>query len=705
MSKTARVTVRLLILSILALAGIVANPAAVEAAASAWAESDQASLRLISASDAVGREGAVSLGLHLRLTPNWKIYWRSPGDAGLPPDFDWSGSRNFESAEIRWPVPRRFSSFGLDTFGYEGEVVLPLTVRLAAPGEPVDLEAQIRYLVCDPQICVPAEAALALSLPAGPAAPAPEAGLIQRFVEEVPGGGGEDGLRLGAVTVGRVGGGPGLILEAEAEPPFAQPDVIVEGPPSLSFRAPKVELMEGGRRARFEVAAQVLEEGAPGLADLPLTLTLYDGKRALEAAIAPAAAIGSAAPALAAVLALALLGGFILNFMPCVLPVLALKLIGVVGQGGRERSAIRASFLASAAGIVFSFLVLAAALIALKSAGAAVGWGIQFQQPIFLAVLALIMVLFAANLFGIFHVPLPAWLGGIAAPSERPGHGHSLLGAFAAGAFSTLMATPCSAPFLGTAVGFALARGAVEILMIFTALGLGLALPWIAIAAAPGLARALPRPGHWIVWLKTGLGLALLAAALWLISILDLQIGRAATVTVALLLGAVLPVLALRRALPPRWHAAAPVAVALLAAAAILVPAGLPVVAASPESERAAAAGPWRAFAEDEIASLVAAGNTVFVDVTADWCLTCRVNKLLVLESAEIRPLLEAPQMVAMRADWTRPDPAIAAYLAAFGRYGIPFNVVYGPEAPGGLMLPEVLTKDAVRRALAKAGG
>jgi suppressor for copper-sensitivity B len=701
--KTACLTFRLLILSLLAAAGTFCASEPAGAAASAWAEGDQARMRLVSASDAVGIDAAVALGLHVQLKPSWKIYWRSPGDAGLPPEIEWIGSDNVESAEIRWPVPHRFTLFGLDTFGYEGEVVLPLTVRLARPGEALDLEAHIRYLVCDPQICVPAEAALAFSLPAGPSAPSAEAALVQQFVDEVPGDGSEDGLRLRSVSAGAVGAGTGLVLEAEADPPFANPDVIVEGPPSLRFAAPSVVLSRGGREARFEIAAQALEAGAPDLAGLPLTVTLYDGKRALEAAVQPLAGGGAAAPGLAPMLALGLFGGFLLNFMPCVLPVLALKLLGVVGQGGRERAAIRMSFIASAAGIVFSFLVLAAALILLKSAGAAIGWGIQFQQPIFLAALALILVLFAANLFGLFHAPLPSWLGRVAAAGQ--GGGHSLAGAFAAGAFATLLATPCSAPFLGTAVGFALARGSVEILLIFTALGLGLAAPWLLVAASPSLAQALPRPGRWMVWLKAFLGVALLGAALWLVSILDLQIGRKAAVLVGMLLAGALLALALRQALPGRWRGAAPAMVALLALAAILVPARLPVVAAAPEPKAVGVEGPWRPFAAAEIAGLVREGKTVLVDVTADWCLTCQVNKAVVLNSAEIRPLLDAPGLVAMRADWTRPAPEIAAYLARFGRYGIPFNQVYGPKAPAGILLPEVLTKDAVREAIAKAAG
>ena len=661
---------------------------------------DQAQLRLISSSDAVGREEALQLGLHVRLAPSWKIYWRSPGDAGLPPVFDWAGSDNLAEVETRWPVPHRFTLFGLDTFGYEGEVVLPLTVRLARPGEPLSLRAHLRYLVCDPQICVPAEARLALALPGGPSAPSAEAELIQRYLGEVPGSGVEAGLKLTSVTAR----GSSLVVEVEADPGLAKPDLIVEGPENWRFAAPKVDLSEGGRRARLELAGERLQADAPELAGLPLTLTLYEGKRAMEAEAIAAGVPSVGWRVTGLMVALALLGGFILNFMPCVLPVLSLKLLGVVGQGGRARAAIRASFLASAAGILFAFLALAALLIAMKSAGAAIGWGIQFQQPLFLAALAVVLVLFAANLFGFFELPLPAWLGGIAGRAAGPGHG--LGAAFATGAFATVLATPCSAPFLGTAVGFALARNAPEILLVFTALGIGLALPWLAVAALPGIVSALPRPGRWMIWMKAVLALFLLATAAWLLSVLAMQVSPQAAAVVAVLLAGMLLALALLRRVPRQWRVARPVAALLLAGAALLVTARMPVIAAADPVPAGAAeeTARWQTFDRAAIAGLVAAGKTVLVDVTADWCLTCQVNKKLVLDSGAVRMLLDRPGVVAMKADWTRPDPNIASYLAAFGRYGIPFNVVYGPKATQGLVLPEVLTVEGVRAAFERAG-
>src|SRR5690606_10328334 len=280
------------------------------------------------------------------------------------------------------------------------------------------------------------------------------------------------------------------------------------------------------------------------------TLTVVDGLRGLERdvtleplvdAASPVAAPVEAAGAgdfagLLPILALALLGGLILNLMPCVLPVLSIKLLAAVGHGGRESGAVRLSFLASAAGILTSFLLLAGAAIAVKSAGLTVGWGIQFQQPLFLAAMALLVTLFALNLFGLFEITLPGWLGAAAqGPGSGPA-GHSVAGHFLTGAFATLLATPCSAPFLGTAVGFALSRGAVEILAVFAALGLGLAAPYLLVAAAPALATRLPRPGPWMITLRRLLGIALAATAIWLLSVLAAQLGWASAAIALLLL-------------------------------------------------------------------------------------------------------------------------------------------------------------------------
>jgi len=378
--------------------------------------------------------------------------------------------------------------------------------------------------------------------------------------------------------------------------------------------------------------------------------------------------------------------------------VLSLKLLKVVGHGGAERQAVRGGFLATTAGILFSFMLLATVLALFKAAGMAVGWGIQFQQPVFLVALTAVVTLFAANLAGLFEVRLPGFLAEFA---TRHGEGSTLAGNFVTGAFVTLLATPCTAPFLGTAVGFALGRGPIEIYSVFFALGLGLAVPYILVAAFPRLATSLPRPGPWMVTLRRALALALVATAVWLLSIIRSLIGMEATLAIGALMALAVVVLALRRVEGSRLGRHSTAVVAVLVAASLVVPLAQP-----PATDRAApAATAWRPFDQAAIARLVGEGRTVLVDVTAEWCITCRVNKFAVLETGVVSRLLDEGTVVPMQADWTRPNQQIAEYLARHERYGIPFNIVYGPKAPNGILLPELLTEDAVLSAFVKASG
>ncbi|WP_455372267.1 protein-disulfide reductase DsbD family protein [Limibacillus halophilus] len=705
-----RLLKRLTFLLALLLASLaVLTPAAdgARAAGGPWLITDQSAVRLISAESGVAGEEALSLGLQFKMEPGWKIYWRSPGVAGYPPQVDWSASDNLASAETLWPLPHRFELFGLQTFGYGGEVVLPLKVTPARPGEPVTLKGAINFLTCS-EICVPQEGELTLSLPAGGGTGAgenAEASLIAQWKERVPADS-APGLQLASLDLTGALEKPVLEAVARSDEPFEKPDLLVEGPPGFLFSKPEVAFSDGGREAKLTV---FIEKGplAEGVIDgKALTLTLMESgeepPRGLEQvwharfSSAPqdveqlfAQGSASADYGLLAILGFALLGGLILNIMPCVLPVLSLKLLSVAKQGGRERGHIRLGFLASAAGILASFWLLALGALALKSAGMAVGWGIQFQQPLFLSAMALILTFFALNLFGFFEISLPGWAGDAAGRAPSKG----LAGHFMTGALATLLATPCSAPFLGTAVGFALSRGASEILMIFTALGLGLSLPYLLVAGFPGLAARLPKPGAWMVTLRRVLGLAMAGTAVWLLTVLAAQINLMGALVVAALLLLLGVVIALGK----------PRALAGLLALAVLG-AGL-FLPAAPPAPRVASSEHWQAFDQKRIAELVAAGEVVLVDVTADWCITCKVNKSLVLERGPVFDLLQGESLVAQQADWTNPDPEIAAYLESFGRYGIPFNAVYGPGAPDGIALPELLSEAAVLEAIEKARG
>jgi len=696
-----------------------AGAGAALAAAGPWWTNDHGAVRLIAESDAAGMSGKLRAGLQFRLKPGWKIYWRSPGDAGFPPQPNWAGSENVARVRIDWPAPERFSVLGLETLGYHDEVVLPLTVAAFETGKAVRLRATVPYLTCA-DICVPYEARLALDVPAGPATSAREAALIARFAERVPARGADAPFAIAGAWADGAPGKQTLRLVARGTAPFDAPEVLIEGPAGFRFGAPRVTLGRDRREAMVLAAVTApprsVREGRPAdLAGAALTLTVIDGDRAAERrAEARAGAPPGDAPAkpppsslghLLAILGLAVLGGLILNLMPCVLPVLSLKLLAVVGHGGsEERGPVRRGFLASAAGILASFLVLGTVAVALKAGGHAAGWGIQFQQPVFLAAMAALVMLFASNLWGLFEFRLPGAVSDAAAGIGGHRGGHGLAGHFATGALATLLATPCSAPFLGTAVGFALARGAGEIYAVFAALGIGLALPYLSVAAFPGLAARLPRPGHWMVTLRHILGLALAATAAWLLSVLHSQAGGAATLAAALPAAAIPGLFLLRRA----WPALRPPllwgGVALFALLAAGLPARYAVAPmAGPAADRDGIQ--WQRFDVNAIAGHVAAGRRVFVDITADWCITCQVNKALVLDKDDMRARLNENGVVAMRGDWTRPDPAIAAFLRRFHRYGIPFNAVFGPGLPAGRALPELLTRGAVLGALEDARG
>ena len=668
--------------------GLLVFPMPSHASDSNSAAGEFGSAALVGAVVATGSLTRIPLGLHLKLPEGWKTYWRTPGDAGLSARIDWSGSTNLAETEIRWPIPERFSLFGLETFGYEREVVLPIIARPEKPGEAMSLAASVDYLVCK-DICVPITAALTLDLPAGAARPSDAAHLIDRFNVRVPSAATAVGLTIEETTATGSGNSARLVVSARSDTPFARPDLLIEGPAGLAFGKPRIERGDGGRVARFIVPAFPTAEAS--LTGAPLTLTLTDGDRAAETqvtAVAGTAAIGDAG-LLAALLA-ALIGGFILNLMPCVLPVLSIKLLGIVGHGGGARSATRRAFLASSAGILASFAVLASAAVALKSAGATVGWGMQFQEPLFLVFMIVVVTLFAANLWGLFEVMLPGRVTGALGGVEQPG----LAGHFLTGALATLLATPCSAPFLGTAIAFALSRGAGEIYAIFLALGLGLALPYLAVAAFPGLATRLPRPGPWMARLRRILALALATTALWLLWVLASSSGRPAAIGVGALMAAAVAALALL----PR----ARVAVVGLVVFAFIAPSALGTGALP---EKPADGTLWRTFDRQAIPRLVAEGKTVVVDVTAEWCLTCQVNKRVVIADETVAARLKAPDVVALRADWTRPDPGIAEYLASHGRYGIPFNAVYGPNNPDGIVLPELLTVSTMMNALETVSG
>ncbi len=441
----------------------------------------------------------------------------------------------------------------------------------------------------------------------------------------------------------------------------------------------------------------------PTVAEARIDLAIGPGGTAVEPALfeGAAGAPGSPpAPGLLLLLPLAVVGGLILNAMPCVLPVLSLKLFGLVKSAGEGRAAVVSGALATAVGILFPFLLLALAAIVARAAGAAVGWGVQFQQPLFVSTLTVVVVFFCLNLWGLFEIPMP----GFATRVSGGASGNGFAGHFGSGLFATLMATPCSAPFLGTSVGFALSQSAGTILAIFAAVGLGMALPYLALAVTPKSVGWLPKPGPWMLHFKVVMGFLLAGTAVWLLYVLSSQMSRErlASVEITLLLLALFVWMRSRGA-GRLWKGIGAVGVAASALATVAIAAGAVRPGAAAAATTASELIPWTEFDRGEAERLAAGGRLVFVDVTADWCFTCKVNERLVLETAEVAAAFERWRVVPMKADWTNRSDAIARFLADHGRYGIPFYLLYRPgEEPH--LFGELLTKAGLLEVLDRAG-
>ncbi len=711
-----------LVVIFLSTAGITFSALAASDMATDWIDEDFTSVRLISAQTETGGKETLRLGLEYELQPDWKIYWRSAGDAGFPPQLDWTGSQNVGEATILWPAPYRFSIFGLETFGYKDQIILPIDVTIPAPDQPVSIRLNVDYLVCS-DICIPASADFNLDIPATDSATASgistassHAHQIEKFVSKVPLSGPGLPIEVTEITTASQEGSETLRLAVRGLDAASVnvDDILIESDLRVGFSRPEPAARATDTTSdirHFDLGVQGLEAGQ-SLRDTPVTVTVIAGPLSIEQNLVVGAGTDAKTGTTKGINLLligffALLGGLILNVMPCVLPVLSIKVMSALKAREQDTNRVRVGFLASAAGIITSFWVIAAVLVGIKLAGGTIGWGIQFQQPLFLTVMTIILALFALNMWGLFEISGPDQVGNAAndAIAREESQGRHISSNFLTGMFATLLATPCSAPFLGTAVGFALAGSVFDIFWIFTLLGIGLALPYFAIAIQPRVAHILPKPGRWMNGVKFVLGLALLGTAIWLLGVLSVQVGLTGAIVVGagLVVGGFFVWARTRTTkLRPRF---AFTAIAVLGFLVALFAPGFSQPPASTTANSLNGPLAWQAFAPETIDSLVAEGKTVLVDVTAEWCVTCQVNKKLVLEKPNISAALAEDNIILMQADWTRPDQKIADYLASYGRFGIPFNAVFGPESPDGIILSELLSENEVLKALEDANG
>ena len=626
-------------------------------------------------------------GLLLEMADGWHTYWEYSGDAGLPTTIQWQLPQGFTAGPIEWPVPEaKLEPGDIQTYAYGGRVLLLTTITPpAGVSGNIALKAKADWLVCK-ETCIPGGAELELTLPFATNSSPANAALFEEFRSQLPSEKNPpypiSWKRTANQLTLQVEGIPAntrlalFPLPADNQevghPEFLPPSSL-QIPSQGNFRG-VLSVGEGPSRRAWFVSENSAETEKPATATMGLWLALFYG----------------------------FLGGLILNLMPCVLPVISLKIFGFIKQSGDSRTAILSHGLAFAAGIFAWFLGLATIIIALKSSGAEVTWAFQFQNPWFNIAIGSIVFVFALNLAGVFELILP---GRAATAMESAGSGGGLGGPFFQGVFATLLATPCTAPFLGSALGFAFSQSSAVILAMFASVAFGMALPYLLLSAQPGWMKFLPRPGAWMERLKQFMAFPLLATLVWILSILGGQRGVEGVVWFSAFLVCLAFAAWLYAAFCGPLASSKQRVIAILLALASITGGGwyflgknfTQIGKTDPDSIA------WVDFSEARLKSELAAGRNVFIDFTADWCITCKFNERTAINTPAVRALLAEKNIVPIKADWTNSNSEITAALKGFGRVGVPLYVLYPAADPSNpIVLPELLTESMLVDALKK---
>ena len=696
-------------------------------ALSASGKSDNVTATLLSDTEKVTPGKPFTVAVRLAMAPHWHTYWQNPGDSGLATTITWDLPPGFKAGPIQWPAPRRLPlgtpPNQLVNFGYEGEALLltELTPPAGFVGS-AEIKAKVEWLECK-DVCIPGAATLGLTLPHGSEHSIEATSAIQAAKTALP------QAWRGAAHASQ--DGTNALLALRPDQPSARSLRTASRIDFFPFAEGKIESNASQKLERFEegltltlarakqpvgdftklhglvvaanaqgqplwsaeVNAPWQTQPAPPLGNLLSSTVQRDGISSPLASAAPSAPLG-----LLAALGLAFVGGLILNLMPCVFPVLSLKVLAFAQPGGGAQA--RAHGLVFATGIVLSFLALAGVLVALRAGGQEIGWGFQLQSPAVIVGLAALFFLLALNLAGVFEFAFGAVDAGASSSSTA-----GLRSAFGNGVLAVVAASPCTAPFMGAALGYAITQSIGEALAVFAALGLGMALPYVLLAWFPGWAARLPRPGAWMLRFKQFLSFPLFATVVWLAWVLGVQVGVDGVAWLLLGLTAlgmaawawgISQVSMLKKSI---WQGFSAIAAGMALWMGFLAHAtpessiDKPLGASVPNSAL------WQAYSASQVAELVAAGKPVFIDFTAAWCVSCQVNKKAVLGTPATEAAFAAKNVVLMRADWTKRDPEIARAIHALGRSGVPVYVLYRPnQAP--LLLPELLTSGIVQDAL-----
>lgn len=697
-------------------------------AASNSADLPHVHVQLISP-DAQLHSGSVSnAGLYFKLEPGWHVYWRNPGDAGEPPHIKWTLPQGMTAGPLQFPVPKRLPLGPLMDFGYEDEVLFPfqLEVSGSAPTGPALLHAKVDWLVCRGS-CIPEKTELEITRPIAPGSAGtpvqPDQAIWTRLSGNLPQAlpatlkigftPTATGFRLTVITGNK---------ETEASFFPADPDILSNPAPQtvtptatgLTLDVKKDEnlaaspkqlngLLElSGNRAYELIALAGPPKPAQPAPEVGETAAVSTASASsANSANSPNSATPAGTPGLFQAAALAFLGGILLNLMPCVFPVLFIKGLALVQSGNEERHKLRTHGFVYAVGILVSFWALVAALLGLRSAGSHLGWGFQFQSPVFLSLIAALLFFLGLSLAGQFEIGLTLTSAGGSLAAKQ-----GYAGSFFTGVLAVIVATPCTAPFMGVAIGYALAQSAAVTFTVFTALALGLAAPYVALTLQPAWTRLLPRPGAWMEVLKQAVSVPIFGTVIWFSWVLAESYG--ATVLAMLLVAFLFLAIAgwfLGRWPGNRWAS-------VVAGVFIVCVIGLGVfsnalVVPGVHSDKSASLNSepgttWGAWSRDAVQKYQSQGHPVFVDFTASWCLSCQVNERVALTRPEVMKAFADAHVVLLKADWTQHDDAITETLTSLGRSGVPTYVLYVPGESQPRVLPEVLTPGIVTEAIAQ---
>ena len=640
-------------------------------------------------------------GLFLRMAPGWHTYWKFSGDAGLPTEIKWKLPPGWKVGEIQWPIPLKTNDPGdIQTYGYQDEILLlqEITPPAKIGISPVKLSAEANWLVCE-KICVPGGANLELELPVSTSSDPKNTDLFARYRRLLP----KNFPDSGTATASWSRTGSDLHLKIVNDDlanyptidfyPLPQGNTVV-GHPSIQSRK--------GNEITFRIPIESPEKNLSAMPGLIVFSKFPNGNDRTAWQLAPPAiaAAQAAQPSRGVVtfLFFGFIGGFILNLMPCVLPVISLKIFGFIKQAGKDRRSILRNGLSFVAGIFVWFVGLALLLIALKAAGHQITWAAQFTNAYFVLGLSVIVLIFALDLFGVFEIALPqALMHRILHSSTREGEA----GSFFQGLFATALATPCTAPFLGTAIGFAFTQSPLIILLMFVAVAAGMSFPYVLLSAQPAWMRFLPQPGPWMVHVKQFMGFLLFATLLFLLYVLGAQRGLEGAIWASCFLLIIAIVCWMKGAFIVPTASASKRAVVLVLMLVLVIASGVYFIgdkfhAAKIDIVQSNLPGDWQPFTPERLQSERDQGHAVFVDFTAAWCLTCKFNEKSVLESAAVRDAFQRHGVVKLKADWTNGDPAITKILQQFGRPGVPLYVLYPGKSEEPIVFPELLTKNIV---------